>query len=217
MPHVHWLNCEKKRQFRIYGIHINWGQINETKNEITELSSKCQFKNYYIYGAMLKYVFQLRLHVSSLYKCPFNTILSFFLIHQICMFFSHRQHWNLQRSLKLFELNFFASFNADDERKTYISDVSKYTFKSSRWNFSTILYYHVSLISVIFRYNKTRSSWLQMSKLYIIIQEMSLHSMGLPLVILKLVTIMIQTFGWSSRKKVPPAFLFLNPVDGSLS
>ena len=27
--------------------------------------------------------------------------------------------------LKLFELNFFASFNADDERKTYVSDVSK--------------------------------------------------------------------------------------------
>ena len=34
--------------------------------------------------------------------------------------------------LKLVELNFFASFNADDQRKTYVSDVSKYTFKSSR-------------------------------------------------------------------------------------
>ena len=79
MPHVHWLNCEKKCPFRIYGIHINWGQINETKNEITEFSSKCQFKNYYIiYGAMLKYVFPLILHVSSLYKCLFDTILSFF-------------------------------------------------------------------------------------------------------------------------------------------
>ena len=38
--------------------------------------------------------------------------------------------------LKLVELNFFASFNADDQRKTYVSDVSKYTFKSSRWTFS---------------------------------------------------------------------------------
>ena len=27
--------------------------------------------------------------------------------------------------LKLVELNFFASFNADDQRKTYVSDVSK--------------------------------------------------------------------------------------------
>ena len=34
--------------------------------------------------------------------------------------------------LKLVELNFFASFNADDQRKTYVSDVSKYTFKLSR-------------------------------------------------------------------------------------
>ena len=31
--------------------------------------------------------------------------------------------------LKLVELNFFASFNADDQRKTYISDVSKYYIK----------------------------------------------------------------------------------------
>ena len=38
--------------------------------------------------------------------------------------------------LKLVELNFFASFNADDQRKTYVSNVSKYTFKSSRWTFS---------------------------------------------------------------------------------
>ena len=30
--------------------------------------------------------------------------------------------------LKLVELNFFASFNADDQRKTYISNVSKYTY-----------------------------------------------------------------------------------------
>ena len=29
--------------------------------------------------------------------------------------------------LKLVELNFFASFNADDQRKTYVSSVSKYT------------------------------------------------------------------------------------------
>ena len=35
--------------------------------------------------------------------------------------------------LKLVELNFFARFNADDQRKTYIS---KYTFRSSRWTFS---------------------------------------------------------------------------------
>ena len=28
--------------------------------------------------------------------------------------------------LKLVELNFFASFNADDQRKTYVSNVSKY-------------------------------------------------------------------------------------------
>ena len=34
--------------------------------------------------------------------------------------------------LKLVDLNFFASFNADDQRKTYVSSVSKYTFKSSR-------------------------------------------------------------------------------------
>ena len=34
--------------------------------------------------------------------------------------------------LKLVELNFFASFNADDQRKTYVSNISKYTFKSSR-------------------------------------------------------------------------------------
>ena len=53
--------------------------MNEAKNEITELSSKCWFNKYYIYGAMLKYVFPLRLHVSSLYKCLFNIILSFFL------------------------------------------------------------------------------------------------------------------------------------------
>ena len=38
--------------------------------------------------------------------------------------------------LKLVELNFFASFNVDDQRKTYVSDVSKYTFKSSRLTFS---------------------------------------------------------------------------------
>ena len=31
--------------------------------------------------------------------------------------------------LKLVELNFFASFNADDQRKTYVSDVSKYYIK----------------------------------------------------------------------------------------
>ena len=46
--------------------------------------------------------------------------------------------------LKLVELNFFASFSADDQRKTYVSDVSKYTFKSSRRTFSTILYYSVT-------------------------------------------------------------------------
>ena len=40
----------------------------------------------------------------------------------------------MQVWLKLFELNFFASYNA--ERKTYISDVYKNTFKSSRLNFS---------------------------------------------------------------------------------
>ena len=40
--------------------------------------------------------------------------------------------------LKLVDLNFFASFNADDQRKTYVSNVSKYTFKSSRWTFSII-------------------------------------------------------------------------------
>ena len=40
--------------------------------------------------------------------------------------------------LKLVELNFFASFNADDQRKTYVSNVFKYTFKSSRWTFSII-------------------------------------------------------------------------------
>ena len=34
--------------------------------------------------------------------------------------------------LKLVELNFFASFNADDQRKTYVSNISKYTFKLSR-------------------------------------------------------------------------------------
>ena len=50
--------------------------MNDTKNEITELSSKCWFNKYYIYGAMLKNVFPFRLHVSSIYKCPFNTILS---------------------------------------------------------------------------------------------------------------------------------------------
>ena len=38
--------------------------------------------------------------------------------------------------LKLVELNFFASFNAEDQRKTYVSNISKYTFKSSRWTFS---------------------------------------------------------------------------------
>ena len=42
----------KKGPFRIYAIHIKWWQINETKNEITELSSKCQFKNY-TYGASI--------------------------------------------------------------------------------------------------------------------------------------------------------------------
>ena len=40
--------------------------------------------------------------------------------------------------LKLVELNFFASYTADDQRKTYVSDVSKYTFKSSRLTFSII-------------------------------------------------------------------------------
>ena len=41
--------------------------------------------------------------------------------------------------LKLVELNFFASFNPDDQRKTYVSNISKYTFKSSRLIFSLIL------------------------------------------------------------------------------
>ena len=34
--------------------------------------------------------------------------------------------------LKLVELNFFASFNADDQSKTYVSNISKYTFKLLR-------------------------------------------------------------------------------------
>ena len=38
--------------------------------------------------------------------------------------------------LKLVELNFFASFNADNQRKICASNVSKYTSKSSRWTFS---------------------------------------------------------------------------------
>ena len=36
---------------------LTGGKMNETKNEITELSSKCQFNKYYIYGAMLKMCF----------------------------------------------------------------------------------------------------------------------------------------------------------------
>ena len=57
--------------------------------------------------------------------------------------------------LKLVELNFFASFNADDQRKTYVSNVSKYTFKSSRWTFSIIMV-HVFKIPLLFSFGCIR-------------------------------------------------------------
>ena len=48
--------------------------------------------------------------------------------------------------LKLVELNFFASFNAGDQRKAYVSNISKYIFKSLRWTFSIILKYILNLL-----------------------------------------------------------------------
>ena len=73
MLHVHWLNVEKKCPFTIYGVHIKWGKMNETRDETTELSSKCQFNNHCMDVAIFKNVFPFRFYVSWLYKCPFNT------------------------------------------------------------------------------------------------------------------------------------------------
>ena len=118
----------KKCPFRIYGIHIKWQQINETKNEITELSSKCWFKNY-TYGAMFFHWYYMLVHFKNVHLTLYY-LFFFWYIRYVCsgrlkilyvktkelgslgghmpgapprsangMFFSHHQHWSLQRSL----------------------------------------------------------------------------------------------------------------------
>ena len=66
--------------------------------------------------------------------------------------------------LKLVELNFFASFNADDQRKTYVSNVSKYTFQSSRWIFS------LELLTMIHMFELYKFIWFLLLTIIIKIQ-----------------------------------------------
>ena len=69
--------------------------------------------------------------------------------------------------------SFFASFDADDHRKTYVSNVSKYTSKSSRWTFSIILLlacmHVVSLSGASLAYSTNRG--VQCLSLHVCIQQ----------------------------------------------
>ena len=67
----------KKCPFRIYAIHIKLQQINETK--MWDNRIKVQNVSLKTTHGAREYVFPFIWHVGSLYKCPFNNILSFFL------------------------------------------------------------------------------------------------------------------------------------------
>ena len=117
-----WLICDQCHVWSVEVVGIKPDTcVNRCGNTVTRVRLNCNNFHTPHIGVKISLcsssLIKNRCQVHSPYKYQPSSGLSSSLLMKACCL-----------RLKLVELNFFASFNADDQRKTYVSNVSKYIF-----------------------------------------------------------------------------------------